>query len=127
MEEVKKYIWDAVNEMLAGFYEGDRPKIDQFLHEDATFWDSSEVPLCLGMKGLNEARARRPKDGTGSKIISIVPHSPIIDVYDDFAICRHYVKTDYSDNSATKEMRNTSFWRKFPNGWFLIHNHEEVI
>lgn len=127
MEEVKKYIWAAVNEMLSGFLEGDRPKIDQFLHEDATFWDSIEVPLCIGMKGLNEVRARRPKDGTGQKVTSIVPHTPVIDVYEDFAICRHYVNVDFSDTRTTEVIRNTAVWKKFSNGWFLIHNHEDVI
>jgi len=127
MEEVKRYIWAAVNEMLTGFMEGDRPKIDQFLHEDATFWDSGEAPLCLGLKGLNEARARRPAAGTGPKVTSILPHSPVIDIYDGFAICRHYVDTDYSDNRTTRVIRNTAVWKKFPTGWFLIHNHEDVL
>lgn len=127
MEEVRKYIWAAVNEMLTGFMEGDRPKIDQFLREDATFWDSAEVPLCIGMKGLNEARARRPIDETDPMATSIVPHSPVIEVYENFAICRHYVDIDYTDNRTTRVIRNTAVWKKFADGWFLIHNHEDVI
>jgi ketosteroid isomerase-like protein len=127
MADTKEYIWQAVRDMLDGFLEGDRPKIDRYIHEDCTFWDSSEPKLGFGLKDLNAIRDRRPKVDTGPKVVKIDAIEPIIDVYDDFAVCRHILHVRHSDSRPTEVIRNTAVWRKFPEGWFLIHNHEDEL
>jgi ketosteroid isomerase-like protein len=79
------------------------------------------------MKGLNEVRARRPKDDSGPKVIRIDANEPVIDVFGDFAICRHYLVVNFDGNLPPQEVRNTGIWRKFPDGWFIIHNHEDEL
>ena len=53
MNDDQRYIWNGVLTMYEGFIEKNRPKIDQFIHEDCTVWDSSERDLAFGLKGLN--------------------------------------------------------------------------
>jgi ketosteroid isomerase-like protein len=114
--------------MYQGFIEKDRPKIDKFIHEDCTVWDSSERDLAFGLKGLNEIRGRRPNDPSAPQVEKIDATDPVIDVYGDFAVARHYLKVIYKNNSSpSREVRNTGIWRKFPQGWQLIHNHEDEL
>ena len=128
MQADKDYIWNGVLTMYEGFIEKDRPKIDQFINEDCTVWDSSERDLAFGISGLNAVRARRPHDPSAPKPEKIDATDPVIDIFGDFAIARHYLKVSYVDNaSPTREIRNTGIWRKFPQGWQLVHNHEDEL
>lgn len=127
MEDTKKFIWSAVREMLDGHLANDRPRIDRYIHEDATMWDSEERDLVYGLAGLNEVRARRPVNGNGPQVARIDSIEPVIDVYDDFAICRHILKVYAPDETLIEEIRNTGVWKKFASGWFLIHNHEDKL
>jgi hypothetical protein len=127
MTDTKEFIWTAVREMLDGHLANDRPRIDRYIHKDATMWDSEERDLVYGLAGLNEVRARRPTKNDEQKVQRIESLEPVIDVYDDFAICRHILKIYVSDGSLIEEVRNTGVWRKFPDGWFLIHNHEDKL
>ena len=124
----QEYMWNGVLTMYQGFIEKDRPKIDKFIHEDCTVWDSSERDLAFGLKGLNEIRGRRPNDPSAPQVEKIDATDPVIDVYGDFAVARHYLKVIYKNNSSpSREVRNTGIWRKFPQGWQLIHNHEDEL
>ncbi|CAB4817860.1 MAG: DUF4440 domain-containing protein [Actinobacteria bacterium] len=128
MDADKDYIWNGVLTMYEGFTEKNRPKIDKFIHEDCTVWDSSERDMAFGLKGLNEVRGRRPNDPTAPQVARIDAADPVIDIYGDFAVARHYLKVVYIDNaSPTREIRNTGIWRKFPQGWQIIHNHEDEL
>jgi len=90
MNDDQRYIWNGVLTMYEGFIEKNRPKIDQFIHEDCTVWDSHERNLAFGLKGLNEVRARRPQDGSGPKAERIDATEPEITIYGDMAVARHY-------------------------------------
>ena len=68
MNKDQEYIWNGVLTMYQGFIEKNRPKIDQFIHEDCTVWDSTERDLAFGLKGLNEIRSRRPKNDDAPKV-----------------------------------------------------------
>lgn len=128
MNADKDYIWNGVLTMYEGFTEKNRPKIDQFINEDCTVWDSSERDMAFGLKGLNEVRGRRPNDTNAPQVEKIDASDPVIDIYGDFAVARHYLKVVYKNNSSpTREVRNTGVWRKFPQGWQLIHNHEDEL
>ena len=128
MDADKDYIWNGVLTMYEGFIEKNRPKIDVYINEDCTVWDSSERDMAFGIKGLNEVRERRPSDPSAPQVQSIDASDPVIDVFGDFAIARHYFKVVYKDNSSpTREVRNTGIWRKFPQGWQIIHNHEDEL
>jgi ketosteroid isomerase-like protein len=128
MNDDQKYIWNGVLTMYEGFIEKDRPKIDQFINEDCTVWDSSERDLAFGLKGLNEVRARRPQDDSAPKVEKIDATDPVINIYGDFAVARHYLKVIYQSNSSpTREVRNTGVWKKFDKGWQLVHNHEDEL
>ena len=128
MDADQKYIWNGVLTMYEGFIEKDRPKIDQFIHEDCTMWDSSERDLGFGLADLNKIRARRPNDPSAPKPLRIDATDPVITIYGDIAVARHYLKVFYVNDSApTREVRNTGVWKKFPQGWQLIHNHEDEL
>lgn len=128
MNKDQEYIWNGVLTMYQGFIEKNRPKIDQFINEDCTVWDSTERDLAFGLKGLNEIRSRRPKNDDAPKVERIDATDPVIDIYGDFAVARHYLKVVYKDSkSPTREVRNTGVWRQFSNGWQLVHNHEDEL
>lgn len=67
-QDVKDYIWNGVLTMYQGFIEKDRPKIDVFINEDCTVWDSTERDMAFGIKGLNEVRGRRPNDPSAPQV-----------------------------------------------------------
>ncbi len=128
MNDDQRYIWNGVLTMYEGFIEKNRPKIDQFIHEDCTVWDSSERDLAFGLKGLNEVRARRPQDPSAPQVERIDATDPVITIYGDMAVARHYLKVVYVNNaSPTREVRNTGVWKKFDKGWQLVHNHEDEL
>lgn len=128
MNDDQRYIWNGVLTMYEGFIEKNRPKIDQFIHEDCTVWDSSERDLAFGLKGLNEVRARRPQDPSAPQVERIDASDPVITIYGDMAVARHYLKVVYLNNaSPTREVRNTGVWKKFDTGWQLVHNHEDEL
>ena len=126
MNDDQRYIWNGVLTMYEGFIEKNRPKIDQFIHEDCTVWDSHERNLAFGLKGLNEVRARRPQDGSGPKVERIDATEPVINIYGDMAVARHYLTVVYAD-APSREIRNTGVWKKFDKGWQLVHNHEDEL
>ena len=128
MNADQEYMWNGVLTMYEGFIEKNRPKIDQFIHEDCTVWDSSERDMAFGIKGLNEVRGRRPTDPSAPQVERIDATDPVITIHGDVAIARHYFKVIYKDAaSPTREVRNTGIWQKFPVGWQLIHNHEDEL
>ena len=126
-QESREYIWNSVLDMYAGFTSGDRERIDQYIAEDVTLWDSSERDLAFGKKGLNEVRARRPKDDLAPKVTKLDSYSPVIDIFGDLAICRHYLRVTFDTGLQSPEIRNTAVWKKFPQGWQIIHNHEDEL
>lgn len=123
----KDAIWSGVQAILDGFLSKDRTRIDSFIHEDATLWDSSERPLVHGLGELNALRDRRPADGGGRKVLAIDAINPRIDIYGDVALCLYELVITFEDGSPEEHIRNTALWRKFPKGWLAIHNHEDVI
>jgi hypothetical protein len=128
MKEVQDFIWNGILSMYEGFMEKDRPKIDQFINEDCTVWDSSERDLAFGLSGLNEVRARRPEGDSGPQVEKIDAYDPVINVFEDFAVVRHYLRVTYkNDELPSREIRNTGVWRKFPQGWQIIHGHEDEL
>jgi len=129
MQEDKDYIWQGVRTMYDGFLEKDRTKIDQFINEDCTVWDSEERDLAIGLAGLNEVRARRPIDDSAAVVENIEAYDPVIDIYGDIAVARHYLRVSFPNDTAKPsfEIRNTGIWKKFPVGWQLIHNHEDEL
>ena len=125
--EDQKQIWHAVREMLDGFLAGDRPRIDQHINVDCTIWDSSEPDMAFGLAGLNAVRDRRPPSGDQTTVKEIESLHPVIDVFGDFGICRHWLVVHYTDGRKSSRVRNTGVWRKFPQGWQVIHNHEDEL
>jgi hypothetical protein len=84
--------------------------------------------MAFGIKGLNEVRARRPQDPSAPQVERIDATDPVITIYDDMAVARHYFKVVYANNaSPTREVRNTGVWKKFDKGWQLVHNHEDEL
>jgi len=48
MNADQEYIWNGVLTMYEGFIEKNRPKIDKFINEDCTVWDSTERDMAFG-------------------------------------------------------------------------------
>lgn len=119
-------IWDAVLDMYDGFLTGDRARIDRHIHDDATVWDSEEPDLAIGRHQLDEIRSRRPSDPGANQVTDLKASSPVIDVWDDTAVCRHLLLVTFADAPA-QHVRNTGVWRRFDGRWQLVHNHEDVL
>lgn len=127
-DDVRRYIWDAVQEMYAAHIAGDRGPSARYLHEDMTIWDSEEEPLVHGTAGLEAVRDRRPADPGSARVTAIDTGEPLIDVWDDVALCRHVLTVRFADpGTPPQRIRNTGVWRRFPDGWRIAHNHEDVL
>lgn len=119
-------IWSNQQEMYAGFEEGNRARTDQHIHESCTIWDSGHWGMVVGLDGLNAVRAARPTGPDLPVVASLTALEPRIDVIGDIAIARHLARVVYEGDVPDKHIRNTGIWRRFPEGWKLIHNHEET-
>lgn len=123
----KDYIWSAVRAMLDGYLRNERAYVDSFIHPEVTLWDSVEKPLILGLEGLNALRDRRPAAERGDKVVEIQNLNPFIDILGDIAICRYELLVKFDGVTPDEHIRNTAVWKKFPAGWLVIHNHEDVL
>ncbi len=121
-------IWTGVHEMYAGFLAADRPRIDAYIADDATIWDSEEPDLARGKAALDEIRARRPSDASAPKVADLQASAPVIDVWGDTAVCRHQLLVTFVDDAApAQRIRNTGVWRRIDGRWQVVHNHEDVL
>lgn len=123
----KDEIWRNVRHMLDCFLTKDRANADKHIHEDVTLWDSVEAPLIFGLKGLNDLRDRRPTTQSGPAVLTIENLNPTIDIFGDFAIARYELLVHFDGGAPVEHIRNSAVWRKFADGWKVIHNHEDVI
>ncbi|MCF6506811.1 nuclear transport factor 2 family protein [Blastococcus sp. MG754426] len=127
-DAVRTLIWDAVQEMYAAHIAGDRAPSARYLHEDMTIWDSEEEPLVHGTAGLEALRDRRPTGPGAPRVCAIDVEEPVIDVWEDVALCRHVFHVHFADGAAPSQtIRNTGVWRRHPQGWRMAHNHEDVV
>lgn len=119
-------IWANQQEMYAGFEEGNRARTDQHIHPSCTIWDSGHWDMVVGLDGLNAVRAARPTGNDQPVVVSLTAIDPMIEVIGDIAIARHRAVVVYEGDVPDKHIRNTGIWRRFPEGWKLIHNHEQT-
>ena len=122
-------IWAATLDIYAGFLAGDRPRIDAHLHPDATFWDSDEAELIQGQAALQATRDRRPPadDPAAPAVVALDAADPVIDVWGDVALARHWVTVRFADDRvAPQDVRVTTVWRWTDGRWLAAHNHEDV-
>ena len=129
LEPAAQAIWSATLDIYAGFLAGDRPRIDAHLHPDATFWDTDEAELIRGRAQLDAARDRRPADGAAgsARVAALDAVDPVVDVWGDVALARHWVTVRFADDSAPpQDVRVTTVWRRVNGEWLAVHNHEDV-
>ena len=126
MNEDVATIWSAQQEMYAGFETGNRARTDQHIHESCTIWDSGHWENVTGVVGLNAVRAARPTGPDQPVVASLTAYDPQIDVVGDIAVARHLARVVYEGETPDKHVRNTGIWRRFRDGWKLVHNHEET-
>lgn len=126
MNEDAAAIWSAQQEMYAGFEAGNRARTDQHIHETCTIWDSGHWDMVTGVDGLNVIRAARPTGPDLPVVASLTAYDPLIEVVGDIAIARHLARVVYEGDVPDKHIRNTGIWRRFGDGWKLVHNHEET-
>ena len=122
-------IWAATLDIYAGFLAGDRPRIDAHLHPDGTFWDSEEAELIQGETALQATRDRRPvaQDPATPAVVALDAADPVIDVWGDVALARHWVTVRFADDRADpQDVRVTTVWRRVDGRWLAAHNHEDV-
>ncbi|SDO84856.1 Ketosteroid isomerase homolog [Nakamurella panacisegetis] len=120
-------IWAATLDIYAGFLAADRPRIDSHLHPDGTFWDSEEAELIRGKAQLDAARDRRPAAGDGPSVVALDATDPVIDVWGDTAVARHWLTVRFDDDDvAPQHVRVTGVWRRVDGRWLAVHNHEDV-
>ena len=126
-QDVREFIWSAVQEMYAAHIAGDRGPSARYLHPDMTLWDSDEVPLVHGTAGLEALRDRRPQGPDAPRVTAIEAVDPVIDVWGDVALCRHVLVVHSTGGAPPQTVRNTGVWRRHADGWKLAHNHEDVV
>lgn len=128
---VAQSIWAATLDIYDGFLTGDRARIDAHLHPEATFWDSAEAELIQGRAALDAARDRRPAvadaAAASSVVVALDAADPVIDVWGDVALARHWVTVRFAgDAVAAEDVRVTTVWRLVDGRWLAVHNHEDV-
>ena len=120
-------IWAATLDIYQGFLAADRPRIDAHLHPEGTFWDSEEAELISGKGELDAARDRRPASGDGPTVVALDAADPVIDVWGDTAVARHWLTVRFAgDVPAAQHVRVTGVWRRTDGRWLAVHNHEDV-
>jgi ketosteroid isomerase-like protein len=120
-------VWAATLEVYQGFLTDDRPRIDVNLHPDGTFWDSEEGEMICGRTELDAARDRRPASGDSPAVVALDAVDPMIDVWGDTALARHWVTVRFAgDLLPAQSVRVTAVWRRREGRWLAVHNHEDV-
>lgn len=131
-DDAKEQIWLATLDIYDGFLTGDRPRIDTHLHPDATFFDSDEAELIQGRAALDAARDRRstggdPAAGAGPAVVALDAADPVIDVWGEVALARHWVTVRFTGEAQPpQDVRVTTVWRRVDDRWLAVHNHEDV-
>ncbi len=119
-------IWSGTLDIYAGFLAGDRAGVDSHLHPDVTLWDSAEPELIHGLSELGAVRDRRPA-GERPGVLALDAADPVIDVWGDVALARHWLTVRYADPAVPPEsVRVTAVWRLTAGRWLAVHNHEDV-
>ncbi|MEX1077862.1 MAG: nuclear transport factor 2 family protein [Homoserinimonas sp.] len=118
-------IWAQQQDMYVGFETSDRARTDQYIHHDCTIWDSGNWPMVIGLDGLNAVRAARPAEEDLPKVASLTAHDPVIDIWGDIGVLRHYATVVFEGDEPDEHLRNTGVWRRERQGWRLIHNQEQ--
>lgn len=129
--EAAQAVWAAILDIYAGFLTAVRARIDAHLHPEATLWDSEEAELIQGRAALDAARDRRPAvadaAGASSVVVALDAADPVIDVWGDVALDRHWVTVRFADDAAVpQDVRVTTVWRLVDGVWLAAHNHEYV-
>ncbi|WP_331767710.1 DUF4440 domain-containing protein [Embleya sp. NBC_00896] len=130
--EDRAAVWAALCDIYAGFTAHDRERIDRRIHPEATIWDSAVTPLLFGRADLDWVRAQRPT-GEGAPVVAgIHAHDEVIDVWEDTALARYLLRVDFAPaadgtTAAPERIRNTAVVRRFPQGWLVVHNHEDLL
>jgi hypothetical protein len=120
-------IWAATLDIYDGFLAADRTRIDGHLHPEVTLWDTDEPELIVGLLALNAVRDVRPAGSTGPAVVSLQAVDPVIDVWGDVALARHWLTVRFADDDAApRDVRVTAVWRLVDGRWLAVHNHEDV-
>jgi hypothetical protein len=123
----KAAIWNAFLQIYQGAVTGSRELSNRHIADDATLWDVDEPQLIQGLAELELTRDRR--GSADSSLVSISPEPPMIDVWGETALVRHYFEVTLATASGTEltRVRNTSVWREISGRWVVVHNHEDAI
>ena len=118
-------IWNLIQGVFDSFAERDVQGMEDLLHDDCTLWDLFEPEL---IEGKDEREAFHERDKTQSMArgrLSIGIDPLKLDVYDDVAVARYWLKFDYEPPNATSgRVRITDVLLRTPNGWSIVHHHE---
>ena len=77
------------------------------------------------------ARDRRPAGdraaAAGPAVVGLDAADPVIDVWGDVALARHWVTVRFAGDAAPpQDVRVTTVWRLVDGRWLAVHNHEDV-
>jgi hypothetical protein len=130
--EDRAAVWAALRDIYAGFVASDRERIDSRIHPEATMWDSAATELLFGRTDLDRIRAARPTGDDVPVVSGIHAYDEVIDVWGDTALARYALRVDFSaaldgTTAAPEHIRNTAVVRRFPEGWLVVHNHEDLL
>ncbi|MGW9213338.1 DUF4440 domain-containing protein [Embleya sp. NPDC055664] len=130
--EDRAAVWSALLDIYAGFTAGDRERIDRRIHPEATIWDSAAPELLFGRADLDRIRAERPVGPDAPVVTGIHASDEVIDIWDDTALARYNLRVDFAPAAdgtvlPSEHIRNTAVARRFPQGWLVVHNHEDVL
>lgn len=127
-EASKAEIESIIREIYSAFKEGNRKKIDNFIHPDITVWEASTSELICGLTQLEQIRTseRERMDSRGPLTLDL--EDPLIDTWGDAAIARYYLKYSFAPpNSASGHVRITDIYRRYDGKWLAVHHHEGLV
>ena len=124
----KAEIESIIRAIYAAFKEGNRKKVDSFIHPDVTVWEASTSELICGLTQLEQIRnsERERMDSRGPLTLDL--EEPVIDVWGDAAIARYYLNYSFDPpNSTSGRIRITDIYRRCEGKWLAVHHHEGLV
>jgi ketosteroid isomerase-like protein len=114
-----------VRDVYAAFAEHDPARIEAVQDENCTVWDVFTADLIVGRSGLAAFHEKDQAQSIARGPLSFRLSDFHTDVWSDTAVVRYLVHFSYEPPRALSgTVRTTDVFRRFPDGWRIVHHHE---